>query len=329
MQNRFKRTEKDLLQGVILEKNLEDQLREISYAVLNRKKHFAPAKNLMFYGPPGTGKTLFAKKLAMKSGLEYAVMVGSDIAPLGPLAVRELNNLFDWAEKQTNGIILFIDDADAFLRNRKNPDMSEYMRHTINSFLYRTGSPSDNVIVVLATNTPDQLDEAVHDRIDEIVGFGLPSINERRTILFHYLVKYCQPPQSTQEKLNFLWKHPRSIYTGKKLIRMEGVTTDVIQEIAEQAEGFSGRELTKMVVAWHDAAFTLPEPVLTPDLMRRILKKFKLQHQLKQTWGKEEAAMMEKMLFIDEQKILGSRSTEGSHQESGSHMSKDAENLAK
>ncbi len=151
----MKRTEKDLLDGVILEKNLEDQLREISYAVLNRKKHFAPAKNLMFYGPPGTGKTLFAKKLAMKSGLEYAVMVGSDIAPLGPLAVRELNKLFDWAEQQQRGIILFIDEADAFLRNRKGADMSEFMRHTINSFLYRTGSPSDKVLVVLATNSPD------------------------------------------------------------------------------------------------------------------------------------------------------------------------------
>jgi len=185
---RGKRTEKDLLEGVILEKNLEDQLREISYAVLNRKKHFAPAKNLMFYGPPGTGKTLFAKKLAMKSGLEYAIMVGSDIAPLGPIAVRELNKLFDWAEKQQKGMILFIDEADAFLRNRKGSDMSEYMRHTINSFLYRTGSPSYNVIVVLATNSPEQIDEAVHDRIDEIVGFNLPSLNERRTILFHYLV---------------------------------------------------------------------------------------------------------------------------------------------
>lgn len=155
MQQRMRRTEKDLLEGVILEKNLEDQLREISYAVLNRKKHFAPSKNLMFFGPPGTGKTLFAKKLAMKSGLEYAVMVGSDIAPLGPLAVRELNKLFDWAEQQKNGIILFIDEADAFLRNRKHSDMSEFMRHTINSFLYRTGSPSDNVLIVLATNSPD------------------------------------------------------------------------------------------------------------------------------------------------------------------------------
>lgn len=109
----------------------------------------------MFCGPPGTGKTLFAKKLAMQSGLEYAVMVGADIAPLGHIAVAELNKLFDWADKQQNGMILFIDEADAFLRNRKNNEMSEVMRHTINSFLYRTGSPSDNVIVVLATNAPD------------------------------------------------------------------------------------------------------------------------------------------------------------------------------
>ena len=75
--------------------------------------------------------------------------------------------------------------------------MSEYMRHTINSFLYRTGTPSEKVILVLATNNPEQLDEAIHDRIDEVVGFTLPNENERRIMLFHYLVKYCQPPQTT------------------------------------------------------------------------------------------------------------------------------------
>ena len=191
-----RRTEANLLDGIILEKNLEDQIRSISYAVLNRKKHYAPCKNMMFYGPPGTGKTLFAKKLAMKSGLEYAVMVGSDIAPLGPQAVYELNKLFDWAEKQPNGMILFIDEADAFLRNRKEEEMSENMRHSINSFLYRTGTPSNKVILIMATNTPEDLDAAVHDRIDEVVGFGKPTIKERETMLFHYLVQYCKPPET-------------------------------------------------------------------------------------------------------------------------------------
>jgi ATPase family AAA domain-containing protein 3A/B len=196
----MRRSEKDLLDGVILDKKLEDQLREISYAVLNRKKHYAPCKNMLFYGPPGTGKTLFAKKLALQSGLEYSVMVGSDIAPLGPDAVTELNKIFDWAENQRNGMILFIDEADAFLRNRKSEEMSEDMRHAINSFLYRTGSPSEKVIIVMATNQPDQLDEAVHDRIDEVVGFDVPTEKERQTMLYHYIVKYCTPPSTPMEK---------------------------------------------------------------------------------------------------------------------------------
>lgn len=57
---------------------------------------------------------------------------------------------------------------------------------------------------------------------------------------------------------------------------MEGVNHDVVERIAIQTEGFSGREIMKMVVAWHDAAFTTPELVLTPEMMDRILEKFKL-----------------------------------------------------
>ena len=102
-------------------------------------------------------------------------MVGSDVAPLGNKAVKELNDMFDWAEKQKNGIILFIDEADAFLRSRSSDVMSEQLRNTVNAFLYRTGTPSDRVIVVLATNSPEQLDSAVHDRIDEVIGFQKPS----------------------------------------------------------------------------------------------------------------------------------------------------------
>jgi len=95
-------------------------------------------------------------------------------------------------------------------------------------------------------------------------------------MLYHYLVKYCTPPSSTKEKLMFLWKYPRSIYTGKKLIRMEGVDHELIAQIAAETEGFSGREIMKMVVAWHDAAFTLPDAVLSPTVMRNVLHKFHL-----------------------------------------------------
>jgi ATPase family AAA domain-containing protein 3A/B len=52
-------------------------------------------------------------------------------------------------------MVLFIDECDAFLRSRKGEDMSEYLRHTVNSFLYRTGTPSEKLIVVMATNAPE------------------------------------------------------------------------------------------------------------------------------------------------------------------------------
>ena len=93
---------------------------------------------------------------------------------------------------------------------------------------------------------------------------------------------------------------------------MEGVTKEVIDSIAKQTEGFSGREITKMVIAWHDAAFTLPDAVLTPDLMQKVLGKFHLQHKLKETWTSDEQKLLEKLIFIeDEDSLKGSKDPTG------------------
>lgn len=76
---------------------------------------------------------------------------------------------------------------------------------------------------------------------------------------------------------------------------MEGVTNEFIGEIAKKVNGFSGREIFKMVVAWHDAAFSKPDPVLTPELMLEIIDKFKGQHSQKEKWTKKEEKLFEKM----------------------------------
>ncbi|CAM9837597.1 unnamed protein product, partial [Laminaria digitata] len=55
-------------------------------------------RHLLLHGPPGTGKTLFAKGLARHSGLDYAIITGGDVAPLGREAVSEMHKLFDWAQ---------------------------------------------------------------------------------------------------------------------------------------------------------------------------------------------------------------------------------------
>lgn len=48
-------------------------------------------------------------------GLDYAMMTGGDVAPLGPQAVTKIHDIFDWAKKSRKGLLLFIDEADAFL----------------------------------------------------------------------------------------------------------------------------------------------------------------------------------------------------------------------
>jgi hypothetical protein len=47
-------------------------------------------------------------------------------------------------------------------------------------------------------------------------------------MLMHYLVEFCTPPESTSAKLKFFYKFPKSIYKGKKLIRMEDVSNEFI-----------------------------------------------------------------------------------------------------
>jgi len=46
------------------------------------------------------------------------LLKGGDVAPLGRDAVTEIHKVFDWAETSKQGVLLFIDESDAFLRKR-------------------------------------------------------------------------------------------------------------------------------------------------------------------------------------------------------------------
>lgn len=131
--------EQDALKGIVLEPSLDEQLRKIAVSTAHTKKNRAPFRHLLLYGPPGTGKTMFAKGLAYQSGLEYAILTGGDIAPLGRDAVTELHKLFDWAKTSRKGLLVFVDEADAFLQSRETARISEDQRNALNAFLYSTG----------------------------------------------------------------------------------------------------------------------------------------------------------------------------------------------
>jgi ATPase family AAA domain-containing protein 3A/B len=92
------------------------------------------------------------------------------VSPLGSDSVAEINKVFDWASSNPRGTILLIDEADALFRKRTE-HLSESLRNSVNSFLYRTGTPSKRFMLVIATNQPQQLDQALVDRIGNILSF--------------------------------------------------------------------------------------------------------------------------------------------------------------
>ena len=63
--------------------------------------------------------------------------------------MTDLHNLFSWARSSNKGLMLFIDEAEAFLGSRSRSAHTVHMRNALNALLYQTGaSVSENVVLV-------------------------------------------------------------------------------------------------------------------------------------------------------------------------------------
>eukprot|EP00933_Yihiella_yeosuensis_P065950 TRINITY_DN69976_c0_g1_i1.p1 TRINITY_DN69976_c0_g1~~TRINITY_DN69976_c0_g1_i1.p1 ORF type:complete len:282 (-),score=60.60 TRINITY_DN69976_c0_g1_i1:330-1064(-) len=132
--------------------------------------------NALFFGPPGTGKSLTARRLALACGMDYAIMSGGNVLGLQEAAVPELRKIFSWAKASSRGLVLFIDEAEAFLSNRSSSSSrSPHVQAAVSFFLAQTTSSSDSLMVILATNRLEDLDEAVLSRLPFQIEFGRPS----------------------------------------------------------------------------------------------------------------------------------------------------------
>jgi ATPase family AAA domain-containing protein 3A/B len=272
----------DALKGIVLKESLDSQLRKIAVSTAHTKKNRAPFRHLLLHGPPGTGKTMFAKGLAQHSGLEYAILTGGDIAPLGRDAVTEIHKLFEWAKTSRKGLLLFVDEADAFLQSRETTKISEDQRNALNAFLYRTGTETDKFMMVYASNQPSQFDEAVLDRIDEMVEFDLPGEHERRKMIAQYIEKYLLNPPGR-------W--------AKKVSTVD-IGDEEIERVVKETEGFSGRAISKLAIAWQAAAYGTDGAILDRESFFKTVENHKKSMAQKEGWM-EHAMKRAQMLTED------------------------------
>jgi AAA+ superfamily predicted ATPase len=177
------------LDDIVLTSEQEGEIQKIVKAIEHREYlasvGLREIGKLLFVGPPGTGKTSVARALASKLGLACVEVKLSMITSqyLGETA-KNVEKTFEVA-KRLSPCILFIDEFD-FVAKTRASDEHAAIKRAVNTLLKSIDEVSlirDEVLLIGATNHPDQLDAAAWRRFDEIVNFPKPDAPMRADIL--------------------------------------------------------------------------------------------------------------------------------------------------
>ncbi|CAE6486837.1 unnamed protein product [Rhizoctonia solani] len=160
-------------------------------------------KGVLLYGPPGCGKTMLAKALAKESS---ATFINIAVSVLTNKWYGESNKLvaglFSLARKMQPAIIfideidslarkmqpaiIFIDEIDSFLgeRGRGDHEVTGMMKAEFMTLWDGLASGENTRILVLgATNRPNDIDQAILRRMPKRFAVRLPDIEQRTKIL--------------------------------------------------------------------------------------------------------------------------------------------------
>ncbi|XP_059711410.1 fidgetin-like protein 1 [Haemorhous mexicanus] len=179
-----------------------------------------PPKGILLFGPPGTGKTLIGKCIACQSGATFFSISASSLTSKwvgeGEKMVRAL---FAVARCQQPAVI-FIDEIDSLLSQRGEGE-HESSRRIKTEFLVQldgaTTSSEDRILVVGATNRPQEIDEAARRRLVKRLYIPLPEGSARKQIVTRLMAKeHCS------------------------------LNEEEIKLIVQKTDGFSGADMTQL-----------------------------------------------------------------------------------
>ncbi|XP_035856322.1 spastin-like [Sander lucioperca] len=180
----------------------------------------APARGLLLFGPPGNGKTMLAKAVAAESNATFfnisAASLTSKYVGEGEKLVRALFSV----ARELHPSIIFIDEVDSLLCERREGEHDASRRLKTEFLIEFDGVQSggeERVLVMGATNRPQELDQAALRRFSKRVYVALPGEETRFSLLRNLLEKHSSP-----------------------LTQLE------LQQLARMTEGYSGSDLTSL-----------------------------------------------------------------------------------
>ena len=166
---------------------LKGSLKRMDRSGIARRLKQPQQKSFLFLGLSGCGKTYVAEAFIhelMDAGYKYIFLQASDILSryVGE-AEKIVDRVFETARKNAPCVV-FIDELDGVCKNRSMANLPQHAATLTTAFLTAHNQIADSdsqVIFIGATNYPDQLDTAMHNRV-QLVKVSLPSKEARAKV---------------------------------------------------------------------------------------------------------------------------------------------------
>ncbi|KAB7500456.1 Spastin [Armadillidium nasatum] len=182
----------------------------------------SPARGLLLFGPPGNGKTLLARTVASESSATFFNISASTLttSTLTSRYVGEgeklVKAMFSVA-RELQPSIIFIDEIDSLLCERRESE-HEASRRLKTEFLLEfdgvKSSSEDRILIMGATNRPQELDDAALRRFSKRIYVTLPDHNTRKHLIQMLVNK--QKSSLSEKELDALAKLTQG-YSGSDL----------------------------------------------------------------------------------------------------------------
>jgi len=164
----------------------QQEQEQANNIITKRSKLIQPPKGVLLFGPPGNAKTMIAKALAKESGARFInLQVSTLFDKWFGESQKRTEAVFSLATK-VQPVIIFIDEIDSFLRSRRMDDheCTSTMKTQFMTLWDGLSTMKKNrVLIIGATNRPEDVDPAILRRMPQMFYIGLPNEMQRKKIL--------------------------------------------------------------------------------------------------------------------------------------------------